>query len=112
VILLHLEPERGLLRSTEAPDRMEMEGQDFHAKVADAYLRIAEEHPERIVVIEADKHPDEVFEDVRRALEKALVDREDGAGAQARSRAETEDDGAIEDGTAAAGDGTEGPPRD
>ena len=38
VILLHLEPERGLLRSTEAPDRMEMEGQDFHAKVADAYL--------------------------------------------------------------------------
>ena len=26
VILLHLEPERGLLRSTEAPDRMELEG--------------------------------------------------------------------------------------
>ena len=34
---------------------MELEGQDFHAKVADAYLRIAEEHPERFVVIEADK---------------------------------------------------------
>ncbi|HEU4865828.1 MAG TPA: dTMP kinase, partial [Actinomycetota bacterium] len=83
VILLHLEPERGLLRSTEAPDRMEMEGQDFHAKVADAYLRIAEEHPERIVVIEADKQQDEVFDDVRRALDKALVDREDGAGARA-----------------------------
>ena len=62
---------------------MEMEGQDFHAKVADAYLRIAEEHPERIVVIEADKHQDEVFENVRRALDKALVDREDGAGARA-----------------------------
>jgi len=83
VILLHLEPERGLLRSTEPPDRMEMEGQDFHAKVADAYLRIAEEHPERIVVIEADKEPAEVFEGVRKALEKALSEREDGAGAQA-----------------------------
>ena len=54
VILLHLEPERGLLRSTEAPDRMELEGQDFHAKVADAYLKIAEEHPERFVVVDAD----------------------------------------------------------
>ena len=57
VILLHLEPERGLLRSTEAPDRMEMEGQDFHTKVADAYLKIAEEHPERFVVVEADRAP-------------------------------------------------------
>ncbi len=65
VILLHLEPERGLLRSTEAPDRMEIEGQDFHAKVADAYLKIAEEHPERFVVVDADKAPSEVFEDVQ-----------------------------------------------
>jgi dTMP kinase len=81
VILLHLEPERGLLRSTEAPDRMELEGQDFHAKVADAYLRIAEEHPERIVVVDADKHPAEVFDAVRAALEKALGEREDGDGA-------------------------------
>jgi dTMP kinase len=80
VILLHLEPERGLLRSTEAPDRMELEGQDFHAKVADAYLRIAEEHPERIVVIEADRQQAEVFDDVRGALEKALGEREDGTG--------------------------------
>ena len=80
VILLHLEPERGLLRSTEAPDRMELEGQDFHAKVADAYLKIAEEHPERFVVIEADKPPAEVFDAVRAALEKALGEREDGGG--------------------------------
>src|SRR5207342_2258941 len=47
VLLLHLEPEAGLLRSLEEPDRIELEGQDFHAKVSDAYLRIAEEHPER-----------------------------------------------------------------
>jgi dTMP kinase len=33
VVLLHVEPELGLLRSTEAPDRMEMESGDFHAKV-------------------------------------------------------------------------------
>ena len=77
VILLHLEPERGLLRSTEAPDRMELEGQDFHAKVADAYLKIAEEHPERFVVVDADKAPSEVFEDVKAALDRVIKDRED-----------------------------------
>jgi dTMP kinase len=77
VILLHLEPERGLLRSTEAPDRMELEGQDFHAKVADAYLKIAEEHPERFVVVDADRDPAEVFDAVREAIERALEREED-----------------------------------
>ena len=81
VILLHVEPELGLLRSTEAPDRMEMEGQDFHAKVSDAYLKIAEEHPERFVVVDADRPPAEVFLGVKEALERVLKDREDdGAG--------------------------------
>jgi dTMP kinase len=83
VILLHVEPERGLLRSTEAPDRMELEGQDFHAKVADAYLRIAEEHPERFVLIDADRTPAEVFEDVRAAIDKVLEGFESSGGAEA-----------------------------
>jgi dTMP kinase len=77
VVLLHLEPERGLLRSTESPDRLEMEGQDFHAKVADAYLKIAEEHPERFVVVDADRSEDEVFVDVRDAMQRVIADRDD-----------------------------------
>jgi dTMP kinase len=76
VILLHLEPELGLLRSTEAPDRMELEGQDFHAKVSDAYLKIAEEHPERFVVIDAARPTTEVFESVRETLGRVLKERE------------------------------------
>jgi dTMP kinase len=80
VVLLHLEPERGLLRSTASPDRMELEGQDFHAKVSDAYLKIAEEHPERFVVVDADQTPAEVFDDVRAALDKALADFERANG--------------------------------
>ena len=79
VILLHLEPELGLLRSTEAPDRMELESGAFHAKVADAYLRIAEEHPERFVMIEADETPEVVQKHVEEALRKLLHDREEGA---------------------------------
>jgi dTMP kinase len=84
VLLLHLEPEKGLLRSTEAPDRMELEGGDFHARVADAYLRIAEEHPERFVVIDADRAPAEIQEDIRAALDRVVEDhreqRSDGDG--------------------------------
>jgi dTMP kinase len=74
VVLLHLEPEKGLLRSTDRPDRMELEGSDFHSKVADAYLKIAEEHPERFVVVDADRTPDEIAEDVRAALDRAVAD--------------------------------------
>jgi dTMP kinase len=76
VILLHVEPELGLLRSTEAPDRMEMEGGDFHAKVSDAFLKIAEEHPERFVVVNSDKEPALVADDVRVAVDRLLRERE------------------------------------
>lgn len=77
VILLHLEPEAGLLRSLEEPDRIELEGGDFHAKVADAYLRIAEEHPERFVVVDADDTPEKVHEQVLEALKRVIKERED-----------------------------------
>jgi dTMP kinase len=79
VLLLHLEPEAGLLRSLEEPDRIEMESGEFHAKVADAYLRIAEEHPERFVVIDADDPPETVHERVRSAIERVLRERDDDA---------------------------------
>jgi len=81
VILLHLEPEEGLLRTLEEPDRIEMEGGDFHAKVSDAYLKIAEEHPERFVVIDAGRPPENVHEEVVAALKRLLKEREDGGGA-------------------------------
>ena len=77
VILLHIEPEVGLARSTAERDRMEAEGEGFLAKVADAYLRIAEEHPERFVVIDAAREPAAVFEDVREAVERALRERQE-----------------------------------
>jgi dTMP kinase len=77
VLLLHLEPEAGLLRSLEEPDRIEMEGADFHAKVADAYLRIADEHPERFVVVDADDVPENVHAQVVQALQRVLKERED-----------------------------------
>jgi dTMP kinase len=80
VILLHLEPERGLERGGGPADRMEQEGVAFLAKVADAYLKIAEEHPERFVVVDADREPGNVFDTVKEALDRVLRDRDDGSG--------------------------------
>jgi dTMP kinase len=86
VVLLHVEPELGLLRSTEAPDRMEMEGGDFHAKVSDAYLKIAEEHPERFAIVDANRPPDQVFEEVKASLDRLLRERADQGPQEATDR--------------------------
>jgi dTMP kinase len=78
VLLLHVEPEKGLARAGEDPDRIEAEDETFHAKVADAFLRIAEDHPERFVVVNADAPPHVVHERVRDALLKFLKEKDDG----------------------------------
>lgn len=72
VVLLHLEPESGLARTGGEADRIEAEGVDFHAKVADAFLHIASEHPERVAVVDASKSVDKVFDDVKEAIDKTL----------------------------------------
>ncbi|HXF57648.1 MAG TPA: dTMP kinase, partial [Actinomycetota bacterium] len=75
VVLLHLEPEEGLARRGEQGDRFESEDLAFHAKVADAYLRIAEEHPERFAVVDASGTPEQVYLRVREVLDRALASR-------------------------------------
>ncbi len=78
VVLLHLEPEEGLRRVGAEPDRIESEGPEFLDKVSDAYLKIAEEHPERFVVIDAGRPAEEVQASVREALERLLAEGRDG----------------------------------
>ncbi|HEX2068951.1 MAG TPA: dTMP kinase [Actinomycetota bacterium] len=70
VILLHLDPEESLARAPNRNDRFEAENLAFHQKVSDAYLKIAEEHPERFQVIDAGGTPEEVHRRVREALDK------------------------------------------
>ena len=80
VVLLHVEPEEGLRRVSDSQDRIESEGTEFLAKVSDAYLKIAEEHPERVVVVDASGSEDAVHEKVRDALERLLAEREEDDG--------------------------------
>ena len=60
------------------PDRFEAEDLTFHARVSDAYLKIAEEHPDRFAVIDATGTPEEVHARVREALDRALKSSEEG----------------------------------
>ena len=71
-MLFHLEPEIGMGRGVEEPDRIESEGTEFHAKVADAYLRIAEEHPERFLVVDSSRTADVVAKQVQEGLLRLL----------------------------------------
>lgn len=51
------------------PDRIEREAAGFHDRVRQGFLALAEEQPERIVVVPADRPEDAVFAAVRSAVE-------------------------------------------
>lgn len=80
VVLLHMEPNEALTRARMDgdPDRIESEDLAFHAKVSDAYLKIAEEHPDRFAVIDASGPADQVHDRVRGAIDRVLAGDEEG----------------------------------
>ncbi len=54
-ILLDIAPETGLRRATmSGPDRLEQEGEDFHRRVREGFLRIAAADSARVRLINAD----------------------------------------------------------
>jgi dTMP kinase len=90
-ILLSMEPDKSLARVEGDPDRIEGEDDSFHNRVADAFLKIAEDHPERFVVVDADAAPEIVHERVKEALLRFLEreNGEDRPGASPRPRRST-----------------------
>lgn len=80
-LYLDVDPELGLQRTRRAAkeqsvagevDRIEAEALTFHIKVREAYLRIAQEEPQRVVVLDASRTVDQVWVDARRILEARL----------------------------------------
>ena len=68
--LLDLNYEVGMLRKSKDDklrnlDRIEQKGESYHKKVRNGYLKLAEQNPDRIVVIDASKTPDEIFEEIK-----------------------------------------------
>ena len=79
VLLLDVDPSVGLLRArrTGEPDRIEQESLDFHARVRQGFLDLAQRTPDRYLVVAADQPPSAVAEQVRRRVAALLPDRTD-----------------------------------
>jgi len=80
-ILLHLEAAAGLARAGDELDRIESEDLAFHAKVSEAYLKIADEHPQRFVVVDASQTPDAVADQIGVALDRLFEPKHERSGA-------------------------------
>ena len=53
-------------------DRMESESIDFFKKVREGYLQIAQDNPERVVVLDANKTIDELHESIKKIISNKL----------------------------------------
>ena len=68
-IVFDIDPATGLGRATaNGADRLESEEAAFHDRVRQGFTRIAEDEPERVVIIDASGTPDEVAACVRVAV--------------------------------------------
>ena len=54
-------------------DRMEAAGEDFHARVADGYRRLAAADPDRWIVVDGDGSVDDIAQRVREAVDKWMA---------------------------------------
>ena len=76
--LIDVTVETGLSRAKDRAelDRFEVEEMDFHERVRRAYLKIAEQEPERVIKINGNQDEVAVFNDVKHFLEMKLTDNE------------------------------------
>ena len=71
-----IDVETSMQRVGKEKDRMESEGKEFHNRVRNGYLKLAEEEPNRIKVLDAAKSIDEIHEEVVNILEAAFWSKE------------------------------------
>ena len=71
-ILLDIKAEEGLRRVPEKKDRMEKQALEFHRRVRDGYLEIANGDPDRFFVLDATRPEDELQEQILSRVEQLL----------------------------------------
>jgi dTMP kinase len=78
-LLLSLDTEVALARASvrgatagEAPDRLELEQQEFFTRIRDAYLSLAYAEPDRVRILDATQPPDAVLNQALAVLEDLL----------------------------------------
>ncbi|MFE5684299.1 dTMP kinase [Streptomyces sp. NPDC056512] len=91
-VLLDVAPQAARERFTEAPDRLESEPAEFHARVRSGFLTLAAADPGRYLVVDAAQEPEAVTTVVRHRLDMVLPlsDAEAKAQEEARKAAEEE----------------------
>lgn len=73
-LFFDLSPEKGILRKKNERelDRLEAEKLEFHNKVYEGYKSLCGKYPERIQPINADQRVEDVFDNVRKAIDGLL----------------------------------------
>ncbi|MFB6839485.1 dTMP kinase [Streptomyces sp. NPDC056361] len=91
-VVLDVSPETARERFTEAPDRLESEPPEFHARVRSGFLALAAADPSRYLVVDAGQEPEAVTTVVRHRLDRMLPlsEAEVKAAEEARRKAEEE----------------------
>jgi dTMP kinase len=91
-VLLDVSPETARERFTEAPDRLESEPAEFHARVRAGFLTLAAADPGRYLVVDAGQEPEAVTTALRHKLDQVLPlsEAEIQAREEARRKAEEE----------------------
>jgi dTMP kinase len=84
-LLLDVDPEVGLARISEAPDRIEQESLAFHQRVRQGFLDLAAGNPDHYLVVSAAEAPEAVHAKVRARVTAVLPVREPSLREPARS---------------------------
>ena len=71
-ILIDLPVEESIKRRGKSPDRFEQENIDFHQRVRDGYLEMAQTNNDEWVIIDGTKSQEDVAEDVDQAIHDRL----------------------------------------
>lgn len=73
ILFFHVDPEITLLRKTkEEADRLEAEGGNFHRGVYQGYMNLMEKYPKNIVVVDASRTIEEVYNQTIKAIDDLL----------------------------------------
>ncbi|MFH8805021.1 dTMP kinase [Streptomyces sp. NPDC017936] len=91
-VLLDVSPETARERFTEAPDRLESEPAEFHARVRSGFLTLASADPGRYLVVDAGQEPEAVTAVVRARLDRMLPLSEAEVRAQEEARRKAEEE--------------------
>ncbi|MEV7993384.1 dTMP kinase [Streptomyces sp. NPDC086077] len=91
-VLLDVSPEAARERFTEAPDRLESEPAEFHARVRSGFLTLAAADAGRYLVVDAGQEPEAVTTVIRHRLDQLLPLSEAEVKAQEEARRKAEEE--------------------